>query len=431
MLRANQPMILYDPALPDDAQDQVRHAGPFDVVVGIPSHRNARTIGEVVDAIVEGIATYFPDQRVLLVNADGGSSDNTCRFVEERQTPPNVTRLACVYAGPIGKGNGVRAIMEAATLGGARACAVVEARCPGITPEWLPALVNPVLAGNDMVVATYDRSPLAAALTDNLVYPIARMLYNANLREPLAHEFCLSGAVAKDLVMRDVWETDVSRFGVNVWLMMQALADNRQLVQVDLGFRGDGRCEPGVLGDIRFLHMIGTLFRFLSVYCDMWQQDLPPHAIPLLGARATGHVLSSIDSLEALVSGFREGCAAMIDQWRQVLSEGTLGAILALKDVPAVELDFPSALWADAVIEFAVVYNRGEGDPDRVAEALLPLLYGRVATYVREVDGLTRELREPVVERVVRSFVERKQALLALWNSYHHWIDPSGYWPNE
>ncbi|NLD45510.1 MAG: hypothetical protein GX657_18690 [Chloroflexi bacterium] len=426
MSRTNRPIVLYDPALPQDAQYLVKRQGPFDVVVGIPSHRNARTIAEVVAAASEGIATYLPDQRVLLMNADGGSSDNTCRFLEDLEAPANVTKLVCVYDGAIGKGNGVRAIMEAAALSDARACALLDARCPGIAPEWLPALVNPVLGGGDMVVATYDRSPVASALTDNLAYPFVRLFFNANLREPLAAEVCMSGALTKDLVMRDVWETDVSRFGVNIWLIMQALADNRRLVQVDLGPRGDARCEPGVLGDLRFLHMVGTLFRFLAVYPQVWQQDLPPRAVPLLGARPTGLAESSSDAVEPLVAGFREGCATMGEQWRQVLTEETLAKVLALQEQPADQMYFTKELWADVVIRFAVVYNRGEGDPDRVAEALLPLFYGRAATYVRQVDGLLREQREPVVEQIVRTFVERRHALANMWDSYRPWADADG-----
>lgn len=57
----DQPLVLYDPALSEEAQAQLARLGPVDIVVGIPSHRNGRTIGEVVDAVVEGIATYLPD----------------------------------------------------------------------------------------------------------------------------------------------------------------------------------------------------------------------------------------------------------------------------------------------------------------------------------------------------------------------------------
>lgn len=431
MPRVDQPLVLYDPALPEEAQEELARSGPMDIIVGIPSHRNGRTIGEVVDALLEGIATYLPDQRVLLMNADGGSSDNTCRFIEEAILPPNATRLVTLYAGGMGKGNGIRAILEAAAVSGAQACAIVEARCPGITPEWLPALVHPVLSGNDLAVAVYDRSPQAQALTDNLAYPFLRMFYNADLREPLAGEFCVSGDLARDLVLRDVWETDVARFGVNVWLAMQALADQRRVVQVDVGYRGDGHCEPGSLADLRFLHVVGTQFRYLSTHRAVWQQEAPERVIPYQGPRAAGRTHDGTECLASLVAGFREGGANLKDMWRQILSEETLEAVTALLEEPPETIDLTPALWANVMIEFAVVYNRGEGDPDRVVEALLPIYYGRAATYVRQAEGLSREEREALTEEVVRELVERRSLLNRLWSNYRPWIDPTGYFVGD
>jgi hypothetical protein len=431
MPRTEQPLVLYDPALPEAAQRELARTGPVDIIVGIPSHRNGRTIGEVVDALVEGIATYLPDQRVLLMNADGGSSDNTCRFVEEVVLPANATRLVTAYEGGMGKGNGIRAILEAAALSGARACAIVEARCPGITAEWLPALVHPVLSGNDLAVAAYDRSPQSQALTDNLAYPFVRLFFNADLREPLAGEFCVSGDLARDLVLRDVWETDVARFGVNVWLTMQALADNRRVVQVDLGYRGDAHCEPGSLADLRFLHAVGTQFRYLTTHRAVWQQEPPERPIPFQGPRSTGQVHDGAECIVPLVEGFREGGATLKDMWEQVLSEETLEAVNALLKAPPETLEFSPALWANVLIEFAVVYNRGEGDPDRVVEALLPLFYGRAATYVRQAQGRTREEREALAEEVVRELVERRPLMKTLWSNYRPWIDPTGYFVGD
>jgi len=212
---------------------------------------------------------------------------------------------------------------------------------------------------------------------------------------------------------------------------MQCLVDaSRRIVQVDLGYRGDGRTDAGVLGDVRFLHMVGTMFRFLAVYSDLWQQDLPLRQIPIHGTRWPGRPLSSIEYLDALLAGYREGRAAMSEFWRQILAENTFRALQAVGDDPTGHPGMAPDLWAQVVTEFAVVYNRGEGDPDRVAEALLPLFYGRAASYIREVDNLTREERAPVVDGIVRAFLSRKPRLLGMWNSHRPWIDPSGYWPN-
>ena len=61
-----------------DFLDQV---GSADIVVGIPSYNNARTIGHVTSAALAGLAKYFPDRRSVVLNSDGGSSDGTPEVV--------------------------------------------------------------------------------------------------------------------------------------------------------------------------------------------------------------------------------------------------------------------------------------------------------------------------------------------------------------
>src|SRR5512143_594131 len=52
-----------------------------DIVVGIPSFNNAKTIGHVVRAVQAGLAKYFPARRAVIVNSDGGSTDGTMDVV--------------------------------------------------------------------------------------------------------------------------------------------------------------------------------------------------------------------------------------------------------------------------------------------------------------------------------------------------------------
>jgi len=48
-----------------------------DIVVGIPSFNNAKTISRVTRAAGVGLAKYFPQMRSVLINSDGGSTDGT------------------------------------------------------------------------------------------------------------------------------------------------------------------------------------------------------------------------------------------------------------------------------------------------------------------------------------------------------------------
>jgi len=63
--------------------DRVRAIGSVDLLIGIPSYNNAKSIAHVVRAAVAGCAKYFPDRRAVIVNSDGGSSDGTPGVVAE------------------------------------------------------------------------------------------------------------------------------------------------------------------------------------------------------------------------------------------------------------------------------------------------------------------------------------------------------------
>ena len=72
--------------------DQV---GSADILVGIPSYNNARTIGHVVRAVQAGLAKYFPDRKAVLVNSDGGSTDGTMDIVRTRPDRGQLPRSCC------------------------------------------------------------------------------------------------------------------------------------------------------------------------------------------------------------------------------------------------------------------------------------------------------------------------------------------------
>ncbi len=69
--------------LKEHVKEQLGALGPVEIIVGIPSYNNARTIGQVVQAAHAGLLKYFPDQRALIVNSDGGSTDGTPEIVEQ------------------------------------------------------------------------------------------------------------------------------------------------------------------------------------------------------------------------------------------------------------------------------------------------------------------------------------------------------------
>lgn len=416
-------ILEFESALSADAKRQLRKLGRADLLIGIPSHRNGRTIGEVLDAVLHGVAAYYPDRRVVLMNADGGSADNTVRLIADVETPRNVAKLLCTYEGVTGKGTAIRSIFEAAGRLHVAACLIVEARAPGIRPDWLPALINPVLQGDDLTLACYQRSAHAMSLTDNLAYPFLHTFLRTDLREPLAAEFCLSGQMAQEMAAYDVWETNVSRYGINIWVALHGLTAGLRMSQVDLGYRGENGGEPAAPLDARFLHSVSTLFRSLSLYQRAWQRELTVRHVAFRGGCHVDELLPCDEYLGVLVEAMRDGEARYLDEWAVALGPETLAQVRDLLPQAPESFTFPIALWADVVFAFAMLFNKGEGDPDKVAEALLPLFYGRTAAYICETRDLKPLERERVVDQIVDAFLARREDFVRRWNTYQPWIE--------
>jgi len=293
-------------------------------------------------------------------------------------------------------------------------------------------LVRPVLEGAEAAFACYQKSAYSAALGDNLIHPFLRIFFGADLDEALPGEFCLSGALAAELAAQDVWETDVAKFGVGMWVTIQLLSEERNIVQVDVGPRGDGSGEPGMASDARFLHIVGTLFRLLTIHRRLWQQvwqsTAPLKLFPYSGPRYSDGPIACQDCVDELYSAFVGVKDSHLERWEPVLTPNTLRQVMALCDLDRDVFEFPVQLWVQVVMDFGVSYNKGDGDPDKVADAFLPLFYGRAATYVQQTMGMTPAERAPIVAEITATFSRARRYFSKQWDDYQPWLDSSGYW---
>ena len=252
--------LMTEAFLPDDARRAAEVIRRADIVIGIPSYNNGRTIGHVVRAAYAGLAKHFPQLTGVVINSDGGSTDNTqdavlSARVEDRHlmlfpTPiPASHRLSFPYHGVPGKGSAFRLIFQMAKRLDAKACAVVDSDLRSITPEWIDPLIRPVLfAGHDFVAPYYQRHKYDGTITNSIVYPLTRMLYGVGVRQPIGGEFGVSARLISRYLEREDWETDVARFGIDIWMTTIAIAEGFRVCQsfLEPAARRQGpRIRPG------------------------------------------------------------------------------------------------------------------------------------------------------------------------------------------
>jgi len=401
-------------ALPGEVRKELRRVGHADLVVGIPSFQNAATVGHVVRTVAEG-ADRLVGLRTLVLNADGGSTDGTREAAVASPVPASVRVLSTTYEGVPGKGTAVRAVLEAAQLVGARCCLTVDADLRSIEPWWVQRLAGPVLEGGaDYVAPLYLRHKYDGTITNTLAYPMTRALYGARVRQPIGGDFGLSRALVARLLSKPVWESDVARFGVDVWMTTTALCEGFRVVQANLGRKVHDARDPAASLGPMFQQVVGTLFSLLAVYPWRWRQVRGSQPVPEVGEPVEGEPEPVSITIPALVERFREGLGSHGSLWARVLAPDVREQVeRAAEEGPAGLLT--DRWWARVVYDFAVAFHRDDLDPDAVVAALVPVYFGRVAAFAEETQALDSRQAERVVERQAEVFEQEKPRLVAAW----------------
>jgi hypothetical protein len=97
-------------------------------------------------------------------------------------------------------------------------------------------LIRPILFGGyDFVAPYYQRHKYDGTITNSIVYPLTRMLYGLSVRQPIGGEFGVSARLIGRYLECEDWETDVARFGIDIWMTTIAIAEGFRVCQSFLG----------------------------------------------------------------------------------------------------------------------------------------------------------------------------------------------------
>jgi glycosyltransferase involved in cell wall biosynthesis len=417
-------------ALPDEARRELEDIGAADVLVGIPSIDSADTIEHVVTAVEAGLRKHFADLEAVICISDGGSTDGTLDIAARAGVGDRTAELLVApsspvprvvgwrYGGPSGKGSAFRAVFEAAGLLGARACAVVDSDLRSITPTWLDRLLTPVVHhGFEYVTPLYARHKYDGTITNAIAYPVTTALYGARIRQPIGGEFGLSGELARHLAAQDVWDTDVARFGIDIWMTTAALVRGARTGQAILGAKIHDPKDPGGLGPM-FRQVVGSLFTLAGRYADRWWSVDDVETPPTFGIRAAFATEPVDVSVGRLTWSFVDGFVRHQDLWRGVLSEDSMrgledGVARAADGPRGLELD--AELWLRIVYDYLAAYHGGTGDREALLDSLIPLYFARTASFVQEARDDDEGQAEARVEAGVDLAVRLKPYLRERW----------------
>jgi len=444
---------------------EIDRLGRADLVVGIPSFKNATTIGHVTRAAQAGLVQYFADLRPLLVNSDAGSPDGTQRVVAETEPPDYVERILLVRPtnrlerltltypevdGIGGKGAALRTIFEIAAALDAHALVVVDSDLRSITPEWIELLAGPILKGGfDYVTPQYARHKYDGTITNTVTYPLTRALYGRRIRQPIGGDFGVSGDLVRHYLAQEDWTPEVSRFGIDIWMTTHALVGGFAVCETRLGAKVHDPKDPSADLGPMFRQVVGTILALAGRHPDAWLDIRGSHEVPAYGfERWVEPTPLTVNTLR-LLSELGAGHVTHAETWRAMLApahaaaaeelaieatklaeraarrlglggteSGTTGGVTTDEMSEAVAgFHFPDELWAGIVYDLVVAARFGSIPIERLVAALVPLYFGRVGSLIVEARHLDQGDAEERVERQARAFELRKPYLVERWRA--------------
>ncbi len=396
-------------------QENIQEA---DLVVSIPSYKEADSISFPTQMASQGLVKYFPDKSSVIINCDNNSPDNTKQAFLD--TPTEVPKIyISTPPGVKGKGNNFRNLFQKVVDLKAKAVAVVDADLKSITPEWIKHLAEPLFSDFSFVAPLYVRHKYDGTITNGIAYPLSRALYGRRVRQPIGGDFGFGGDLAKVYLKSSIWDEAIANFGIDIWMTTLAL---NQEIQVCQSFMGRPKIhrpkDPGADLGPMFRQVVGTIFFMMKHFKSFWVNVKYSKPTSIYGF-GLGDVEMppkvDVDSAK-LFQKFHNGFDQYTEVWEKVLSRDVYKKLLEMKDMKDRVFTFPTDLWARILYDLAIGYRDTLCDLDLMMNSLIPLYFGRTFSFIKRTKRMSTRQAEEAIEEDCMTFEMTKPYLVRRWN---------------
>jgi glucosylglycerate synthase len=388
-----------------------------EMVVCIPSYKEADSISYPVTQADKGLDKYFHDNDSVIINCDNNSPDNTRQvFLDTPTKAPKI--YLSTDPGVKGKGNNFRNLFQKVVDLEAKTVVVVDADLKSITPEWIKHLGEPLFEGFSYVAPLYVRHKYDGTITNGIAYPMTRALYGRRVRQPIGGDFGFSGDLADVYLMSKTWSQAVANFGIDIWMTTLAINQKVQICQAFMGRPKIHRTkDPG--GDLgpMFRQVVGTIFAMMKEFESFWTEVKysRPTAIYGFGLGEVEMPPKVEVDTDNLLHQFHSGFDKFSHIWKEILTADAYRKLHEIKGLKEIEFNFPTDLWARVLFDTAVSYRDVSIEPDEIMDSLIPLYFGRTLSFVKRTKKMSIKQAEDAIENDCETFEMTKPYLLQRW----------------
>ena len=408
----------FDTALRPYVQKRLEEIREADILIGIPCYNNEDTILHVVQSVSHGVFEHYRNRRAVIMIADGGSTDDSRDRVTEFQIRPWQEKLITVYRGLGGKGSALRAIFEAADHLQVKACVCVDSDLRSINPDWVKYLIDPVLEQDyEFVAPVYSRYKYDGTITNNIVYNLVRSLYGKRIRQPIGGDFAFSSRLARHYLKQEVWDSDIARFGIDIWMTINALTENARVCQANLGVKVHDAKDPSEALGPMFRQVCGTLFSLMEQTESHWLTIQGSQTVPVFGMEKTVEPEPIQVNQERMVKEFKEGMRLFGALWKDMFSTEVFAELERLYSLEPGRFLFSIETWVKLLYELAARYHGQKDHRMKMLSVMTPLYLARVASFISRTRDMDNAGAEAVVEEQAQAFEDHKPYLIERWQA--------------
>jgi hypothetical protein len=214
---------------------------------------------------------------------------------------------------------------------------------------------------------------------------------------------------------KDVWETDVARFGIDIWMTTLAIAEGYKVCQSYLGAKIHDAKDPGSDLGPMFTQVVSSVSTLMGEYESLWKRVGESEPIPTFGFHYEVGLEPVSVNVEHMIGNFRLGAKNLMAIWRRVILPQTALRLESIAQLSDEAFSFPEDLWVRIVYDFATAFHKGSVHREHLLKSMIPLYLGRVASFVKENQESHAGEVEAKIESLCKVFEEMKSYLIERW----------------
>jgi hypothetical protein len=220
---------------------------------------------------------------------------------------------------------------------------------------------------------------------------------------------------------KDIWDTDVAYYGIDIWMTTVALVNSFKVCQSFLGAKIHNPKSVSTLPPM-FKQVMGTIFSLVEENYEVWKKIKRSEDLPTFGFQARVIPEEVQQDCKKLYQRFHRAFKKFDCIWQEIMRSENHKELSKIVHLPIKKFEFSYELWVKIIYDYILFFHRFknvfiEMSLPLVLESMIPLYFAYVASFVEKTIEMSNQEAEEEIEKLCLEFERLKPYLLEHWEN--------------